>query len=244
MFCNVCGTECPDVSRFCCKCGQPLNASPSRTPANVQQPPNFPVSKANWTGFQPAAKGRFDANNLRRGQAALIVLGIVAFLVICGLLTDTSKPTSEQETGPSGTSRNLGNSAQKMSSATASTESTYRDAFISKEQSLMDKADFEANPTRLVHPTVSANPDDKSLLNIDCPKVEPTGGSGDGLCLGMYQVFKNNAALPNEARMSDFDRVVIMSPHFYRILVLRGEPCSPSVFCDMVVDSGEIEKIQ
>jgi hypothetical protein len=244
VFCPKCGVELPDDSQFCRKCGQPLNASPSATTAGVQQSPTFPVSKANWTGFKPTAKGRFDAKNLRSGQVALIVLGIMAFLIICGLLTDTSKPAAEQATVPSGPSTNFGNSAQRMSSATASTESTFRDAFISKEQSLMNKADSEAYPTKLVHPTVSANPDDKSVLNIECPKVEPTGGSGDGLCFGVYQVFKNNVALPNEARMADFDRVVIRSPHFYKVLVLRGEACSPSVFCDALVDSGKIEKLQ
>ena len=216
MFCNVCGIEGPDASRFCWKCGQPLNATPSLTP--VQQPRQIP-------GLKPVAKGRFDVNNLTSGQAALIVLGIVAFLVICGLLTDTSKPTAEQETR-------------------ASTTSTYRDAFISKVQSLMNKADAEANPTRLVHPTVSGNPADKSVLSIFCPKVEPTGGSSDGLCVGVYQGFKNDVAGPNEARIAGFDRIVIWSPHFYKILVLHGEACSPSVFCDALVDSGRIERIQ
>ena len=168
---------------------------------------------------------RMAANNLTRSQGFLIVFGILVLLVIFGLLTDTSKPTAGKE------------------EAAVPIQSTYRDTFISKLQSLMNKADSDAYSERLVHPTASANLDDKSVLNIDCPKVEPTGGSGDGLCLGVYQGFKSNAAMPNEARMADFDRVVIMSPHFYKILVLRGEPCSPSVVCDALVDSGKIEKI-
>lgn len=167
------------------------------------------------------------ANNLTRSQGLLIVLGILALIFIFGRKTDTSKPTAVKE------------------DAQVPAQSTYRGTFISKLQSLMNKADSDAYSERLVHPTVSTNADDKSVLNIDCPKVEPTGGSGDGLCLGAYQGFKNNVGMRNEARMANFSRVVIMSPHLYKILVLNGEPCrSPSAACDGLVDSGVIEKVQ
>lgn len=81
VFCDACGAGCPDASAFCSKCGRPFIASSS-------------------------ARRRFDTNALTRRQTVLIVLGIVGFLVICGLLTDTSKPTPAEEqtttTGGSG----------------------------------------------------------------------------------------------------------------------------------------------
>ena len=83
MFCNACGAECPDASTFCSKCGQAFIPS---------SPTSFPV----------ATRPRFDVNNLTRPQIALIVLLIVGFLVVCGILTDTSKPGSEQQASTSG----------------------------------------------------------------------------------------------------------------------------------------------
>jgi hypothetical protein len=38
-----------------------------------------------------------DVNNLTTRQGCLIVLGIAAFLVICGVLTDTSRPTTSPD---------------------------------------------------------------------------------------------------------------------------------------------------
>jgi len=88
MFCHACGAECHDSNRFCAKCGYLFNAAPTPTSMNSEPKP-------------ATAKNRFDANNLTGRQAFLIVLGIVAFLIVCGLLTDTATRTAgNQQAAP------------------------------------------------------------------------------------------------------------------------------------------------
>lgn len=84
MFCSACGAKYQDSDRFCPNCGHQFGAAPSLANTSVVKP-------------KPVTQGGFDVNHLTGKQISLIVLGIVAFLIVCGLLTDTSKPTSDQE---------------------------------------------------------------------------------------------------------------------------------------------------
>ena len=50
MFCNKCGNQNPDDSRFCSRCGAPLWTAPSPTPVEPVMPPVEPVKpQAEWT---------------------------------------------------------------------------------------------------------------------------------------------------------------------------------------------------
>jgi hypothetical protein len=169
---------------------------------------------------------------------------LILLLSIGGIILVAINLGRNDSTKPEGVSPSVSEHKEPSPPRADTVPSTYRAAFVSKLQSVMNKADSEAFSANLVHPTVTVNRDDESVLNIDCPKVEPTGGSGDGLCVGVYHSFKNDSAIRNEAKMAGFDRIVLISPHLYKILVLRGEPCETSAFCDALVDSGKIENLQ
>jgi hypothetical protein len=100
VFCNSCAAPIAAESRFCNSCGAPVAASPIRPGINASLSAMH-VQRTSATGGSlketkdsTSILRGMDVNNLTSRQAWLIVAGIVAFLVICGVLTDTSKPTT------------------------------------------------------------------------------------------------------------------------------------------------------
>lgn len=230
MFCCRCGVEAPNDSRYCQKCGQPIIAVTTSTSAVASVPPRIGEPDT-------ITPGREGYPNWGLLKVVGILVAVFVVIVFFGSIED-EKPNTN-----SGVTSNESSSVTNPDGA-----SSYRQSFVAKLQSVMDKADAEANeadPGTLVHPTVRSNPDDKAVLNIDCPKVEPPEARSDGLCVGAVLGWKENSAIAKEARMAGFDKVVICSPHFYKILILRGEPCgnNSSNFCDAMVDDGIVEKI-
>jgi hypothetical protein len=224
MFCCRCGVEAPNDSRYCQECGQPVTTGTTSASAVASVPPRI---------GGPDILHRDVKHPIVTGVGILVaVFAVIAFF---GSLEDRTPNTNGGVTS---------NQSSSVTSATGA--SSYRQSFVAKLQSVMDKGDARANPAMLVHPTVRPNSDEKALLNIDCPKVEPDGGRSDGICMGAYLGWKGNSAVAKEARMAGFDKVVIWSPHFYKILILRGEPCdnNSSNICDALVDGGFVEKLQ
>ena len=99
MFCNNCGTQLPDGSKFCQNCGSTLpsfSPMPSSAPQSNSAPPVQPTPPQT-----PTPKGKKNTGIIIGIVAAVVVIGIIIAVALAGGKSENDNSDNDKETTPS-----------------------------------------------------------------------------------------------------------------------------------------------